>query len=72
MNDIKQMNDYISKCIRNNIKVYPVVYDINYMKIEVDYSGRKKTGDEKFNWRTEQKKLQNKIKEIYETIGSRI
>lgn len=65
-------NEFILVCIRNNVKVYPVVYDLNNLKIEVDYNGRKKQGNETYNWKTEQKELQNKIKEIYENIGRKI
>lgn len=65
-------NEFILVCIRNNVKVYPVVYDLNNLKIEVDYNGRKKQGNETYNWKTEQKELQKKIKEIYENIGRKI
>lgn len=59
-------------CIRNNIKVYPVVYDLNHLKIEVDYDGRKKQGQEIYNWKTQQKQLQNKIIELYEILARNI
>jgi len=62
----------IVTCIRNNIKVYPIIHDLNYLKIEVDYDGRKKQGEEIYNWRTQQKKLQNKIIELYEELGKKI
>lgn len=62
----------IVTCIRNNIKVYPIIYDLNHLKIEVDYDGRKKQGEEIYNWRTQQKKLQNKIIELYEELGKKI
>ena len=59
-------------CIRNNIKVYPIIYDLNHLKIEVDYDGRKKQGEEIYNWKTQQKQLQNKIIELYEILARNI
>jgi hypothetical protein len=59
-------------CIRNNIKVYPIIYDLNHLKIEIDYDGRKKQGEEIYNWKTEQKKLQKKIIELYEILAQNI
>jgi hypothetical protein len=59
-------------CIRNNIKVYPVIHDLNHLKIEIDYDGRKKKGEEIYNWKTQQKELQNKIIELYEILAKNI
>jgi hypothetical protein len=59
-------------CTRNNIKVYPIIYDLNHLKIEVDYGGRKKQGEEIYNWKTQQKELQNKIIELYEILARNI
>jgi hypothetical protein len=59
-------------CIRNNIKVYPIIYDLNHLKIEIDYDGRKKQGEEIYNWKTQQKQLQNKIIELYEILAQNI
>ena len=59
-------------CIKNNIKVYPIVYDLYNMKIEVDYDGRKKQGVDIYNWRTQQKQLQEKIIELYEILARNI
>lgn len=64
-------NGYI-KCIRNNVKIYPVMYDKYHFKIEIDYDGRKKQGSEMYKWKTEQKQLLQKIKELYENIGQNI
>lgn len=66
------INHYMQICFKHNIKVYPIIYDANYLKIQVDYSGRKKTGTEKYNWRTEQTKLQEKIQELYERIANNL
>ena len=66
------INYYMGICLKNNVKIYPIIYTPGYMKIEVDYAGRKKKGTEKYNWRTEQKALQEKIQELYETIAERI
>lgn len=59
-------------CIRNNIKVYPIIYDLNHLKIEIDYDGRKKQGEEIYNWKTQQKQLQKKIIELYEILARNI
>ena len=64
--------DYVYQCIHNDIKVYPVVHDMDHFAVEVDYAGRKKRGVEIFNWRTEQKKLNKKILEIYNILGKNI
>ncbi len=66
------INYYMSLCFKNNIKVYPILYDKSCFKIQVNYNGRKKTGDDKYNWRTQQNKMQDKIGELYETIGKKI
>jgi len=65
-------NDAMVVCIRNNIKVYPIIYDLNHLKIEIDYDGRKKQGKEIYNWKTQQKQLQNKIIELYEILAKNI
>ena len=65
-------NDAMVVCIRNNIKVYPIIYDLNHLKIEIDYDGRKKQGEEIYNWKTQQKQLQNKIIELYEILARNI
>jgi len=65
-------NDAMVVCIRNNIKVYPIIYDLNHLKIEIDYDGRKKQGEEIYNWKTQQKQLQNKIIELYEILAQNI
>lgn len=69
---MKDISQVVSVCIKNDIKVYPVIYDKYHLKVEVDYAGRKKKGKEKYNWRTEQKQLQAKIIELYEAIAKRI
>ena len=69
---MKEINEEMSICFENGVKVYPVVYDRNHMKVEVDYNGRKKQGSEIYNWKTEQKQMQIKIIEIYEEIAKRI
>lgn len=65
-------DDAMVVCIRNNIKVYPIIYDLNHLKIEIDYDGRKKQGEEIYNWKTQQKQLQNKIIELYEILARNI
>ena len=56
----------------HNIKIYPVVYDRLHFKIEIDFDGRKKRGDVMYNWKTEQKQMQEKIRELYLEIYERI
>jgi hypothetical protein len=68
----QNINHYMSICFKNNVKIYPIIFMPGYMKIEVDYAGRIKKGTEKYNSRTEQKQLQEKIQELYETIAKRI
>lgn len=65
-------DDAMVVCIRNNIKVYPIIYDLNHLKIEIDYDGRKKQGEEIYNWKTQQKQLQKKIIELYEILARNI
>jgi hypothetical protein len=67
-----RLQQYIVTCLKNNVLVYPVVYDLNHFKVEVDYNGRKKQTERKYNWKLEQKELQEKIKELYEAAGKRI
>lgn len=59
-------------CIRNNVKVYPKMYDKTNLVIEVDYDGRKKEGSKLYNWKSQQKQLQEKIIELYEELAKRI
>jgi hypothetical protein len=66
------INYYMKICFDNNVKIYPIILDMVYMKIQVDYAGRKKTGTEKYDWRLQQKQMQEKIIELYETIGKNI
>lgn len=74
MQILNNISEYMSLCFHNNVKVYPVVYDLHHLKIEVDYNGRKKQGEVIYNWKskTEQKQMQKKICELYETIARNI
>ena len=51
-------------CTRNNIKVYPIIYDLNHLKIEVDYGGRKKQGEEIYNWKKKKNQKKKKLMKI--------
>tara|TARA_R100001509_G_scaffold154868_1_gene116824 strand:+ start:105 stop:305 length:201 start_codon:yes stop_codon:yes gene_type:complete len=62
----------MSKVFEHNIKIYPKVYDKKHFKIEIDFNGRKKLGDIIYNWKTEQKEMQEKIRELYLEIYERI
>lgn len=58
-------------CFKENIKIYPIIYDRNSFKIEINYDGRIKTGKEIYNT-TDQKKMQKRIIELYYEIGDKI
>ena len=66
------INKVLSTVFENNIKIYPVVYSKSEFKIEIDFGGKKKLGKKKYNWKIEQKELQNKIRELYYEIYERI
>lgn len=68
----EDINYFMGICFKNNIKVYPVVHDKQNLKIEVCYSGRKKTGKELYRLSSDQKKLQNKISFLYKEIAEKI
>jgi|SaaInlV_120m_DNA_3_1039746.scaffolds.fasta_scaffold59061_1 hypothetical protein len=69
---LENINEILSICFKNGIKVYPVVCDKNSFFIEVDYNGRKKRGSTTYRWKTEQQAMQNKIIELYEELAKRI
>ena len=62
----------MSKVFEHDIKIYPKVYDKKHFKIEIDFSGRKKLGTRIYNWKTEQKEMQQKIRDLYLQIYERI
>ena len=72
MQVLENISEAMSICFKNNVKVYPIVFDQNHLKVEVDYNGRKKQTEAKYNWKTQQKELQNKIKELYEAAAKKI
>jgi len=72
MQVLENIGECMSICLQNNIKVYPIPYDLNHLKIEVDYDGRKKQGEEIYNWKTQQKQLQDKIIQLYEILARNI
>tara|TARA_R110001606_G_scaffold391172_2_gene558724 strand:+ start:443 stop:667 length:225 start_codon:yes stop_codon:yes gene_type:complete len=59
-------------CLKENIKIYPIIYDRNNFKIEIDYDGRIKTGKDLYRITTDQKKMQKRIIELYNEIGEKI
>ncbi len=67
----KEIHLYMGMCFKENIKIYPIVYDRNSFKIEINYDGRIKTGKEKYKT-TDQKKMQKRIIELYYEIGDKI
>jgi len=62
----------MSEVFENNIKIYPVVHDRSNFKIEIDFKGKKKLGKKLYNWKTDQKELQEKMRELYIQIYERI
>lgn len=67
----KEIHLYMGICFKENIKIYPIIYDRNSFKIEINYDGRIKTGKEIYNI-TDQKKMQKRIIELYYEIGDKI
>lgn len=67
----KEIHLYMGVCFKENIKIYPIIYDRNSFKIEINYDGRIKTGKEIYNT-TDQKKMQKRIIELYYEIGDKI
>lgn len=67
----KEIHLYMGICFKENIKIYPIIYDRNSFKIEINYDGRIKTGKEIYNT-TDQKKMQKRIIELYYEIGDKI
>jgi hypothetical protein len=67
----KEIHTYMGICFKENIKIYPIIYDRNSFKIEINYDGRIKTGKEIYNT-TDQKKMQKRIIELYYEIGDKI
>jgi|TARA_B110000908_G_scaffold36958_1_gene44352 hypothetical protein len=71
-NQGKAIHLYMGICFKENIKIYPIIYDRNNFKIQIDYDGRIKTGKELYRVTTDQKKMQTKIIELYYEIGDKI
>jgi len=59
-------------CFKERVFIYRVPISNDSMKIEIDYKGKKKLGTEIYRWKTDQDKMDNKIKELYETIAKQI
>ena len=59
-------------CFKHNIKVYPIIFNRKYLKIEIDNNGIKKQGTKTYDPKTEQKELQQKIAELYRLLAERI
>lgn len=59
-------------CLKENIKIYPIIYDKNNFKIEINYDGRIKKGKDLYRNTTDQKKMQKKIIELYHEIAEKI
>ena len=67
----KELHVYMSMCFKENIKIYPIIYNRSSFKIEINYDGRIKTGKETYST-TDQKKMQKRITELYYEIGIKI
>ena len=59
-------------CFKKNIKIYPIIFNRKYLKIEINNNGRKKQGTQTYDPKTEQKELQQKIAELYRLVAKRI
>jgi len=40
----RPIHESMAICLKENIKIYPIIYDKTTFKIEVNYNGRKKVG----------------------------
>ena len=68
----KNIHITMGVCLKENIKIYPIVYDRIHLKIQINFDGRIKTGTELYKIASDQKKLQQKIGELYYDIAKRI
>ena len=48
-------------CFKKNIKIYPIIFNRKYLKIEINSNGRKKQGTQTYDPKTEQKKLPHSL-----------
>ena len=68
----EDINVSMGICLKENIKIYPIIYDKNNFKIEINYDGRIKKGKDLYRNITDQKKMQKKIIELYHEIAEKI
>jgi hypothetical protein len=67
-----EIHEAMSICFKNDIKVYPVIESKQSLRIEINYKGKKKKGNQIFNVYSEQKQLQKKMAELYFTLAKKI
>ena len=68
----EDINVSMGICLKENIKIYPIIYDKNNFKIEINYDCRIKKGKDLYRNTTDQKKMQKKIIELYHEIAEKI
>ncbi|MAL08332.1 MAG: hypothetical protein CMF74_01535 [Maricaulis sp.] len=66
------VHEVMKVCFDNDIKIYPVIYDKNHLQLEINYKGKKKRGQELYNQKTDQKKMQQKIGDLYYHISEKL
>tara|TARA_R100000353_G_scaffold174249_1_gene141797 strand:- start:822 stop:1052 length:231 start_codon:yes stop_codon:yes gene_type:complete len=66
------IHEVMKVCFDNDIKIYPVIYDKNHLQLEINYKGKIKRGQELYNQKTDQKKLQEKIGDLYYHISEKL
>jgi len=68
----------IKKCLDNGITIYPIAIEkyyyigkrkINYVKIEINMSGKKKLGNDEYK---QDETLTKKVFELYESISLKL
>lgn len=68
----------MKNCLNNGITIYPIVIDdtyfvgkrkVNYVKIEINVNGAKKTGNDKYK---QDETLTNKVFELYEVLNLKL
>jgi len=68
----RPIHESMAICFKENIKIYPIIYDKSTFKIEVNYNGRKKVGEKLYGITSDQKKMQYRIIELYNEFADKI
>jgi hypothetical protein len=59
-------------CFANNIKVTREIVSKTEFIIQINYNGRIKNGTERYKWDRDKNLMDEKIKQIYDTIARQI